>query len=94
MRKIAINLETQKRNASRSLPVIVLINIHLWLRNTIDLQCKIYKYIYMKGVKNLKLKNYLNTICSKNHNIHEFDNVLGLGIKDVYYVCGLVDKNF
>jgi hypothetical protein len=48
----------------------------------------------MKGVKNLKLKNYLNTICSKNHNIHEFDNVLGLGIKDVYYVCGLVDKNF
>jgi hypothetical protein len=50
----------------------------------------------MKGVKNLKLKNYLNTIYSKNHNIHEFENVhaLGLGIKDVYYVCGLVDKNF
>jgi hypothetical protein len=37
----------------------------------------------MKGVKNsLKLKNYLNTIYSKNH-IHVFDNEHALGIKDV-----------
>ena len=47
----------------------------------------------MKGLKNFKLKNYLNTIYSKSHNIHEFHNVHALlGIKDV--VCGLVDKNF
>jgi hypothetical protein len=46
----------------------------------------------MKGVKNLKLKNYLNTICSKNHNIHEFDNVLhALGIKDVLCLCVFED---
>jgi hypothetical protein len=50
-------------------------------------------YIYvslMKGVKYLKLKNYLNTIYSKNHIIHEFDNVHTLGIKDVHvYFWGL-----
>ena len=43
----------------------------------------------MKGVKNLKLKNYLNTIYSKSHIIHEFDNVhaLGLGIKVRWGIC-------
>jgi hypothetical protein len=29
------------------------------------------------------LKNYLNTIYSKNHIIHEFDNGDALGIKDI-----------
>ena len=45
----------------------------------------------MKGVKKLKLKNYLNTIYSKNHIIHEFDNVHALGIKDVLCLCVFED---
>ena len=38
----------------------------------------------MKRVKiQLKFKNVLNKIYSKNHIVHEFDNVHALGITDV-----------
>jgi hypothetical protein len=39
----------------------------------------------MKGIKKLKLKNYLKTRYNKEHIIHEFDNVHALGIKDLIY---------